>query len=334
MEQKEFRLKMGLAPKSVNVDKENRMLNGVVAIEPMDIKDYRAFSINEEFITDLVALGKKQKDGVKSYFGHNWDNEGKLLGRAINWREEEGKAKYDLVIHKAADNSPTLPNVGKYLLDLMEEDDNAMMNSIVFQPEYFYQFADTGKKVKCYEYSKDGDYIYPNPELGKVYPKIGTLMSTDIVSEGAATNSMFKSQPEEKSWLHSIAEKVKNFILEKDTTEFILSQKEVEEMTEIKDAVTALTAKIDALVTALSQKPADTPPAAPETPAAPQEDEKFKALEQKVELLTAQLAAQPAADPTTVNDGEEGAQKLEKQPWVDSCPMTQEAAKYLSKFEN
>lgn len=334
MEQKEFRLKMGLAPKSVNVDKENRMLNGVVAIEPMDIKDYRAFSINEEFITDLVALGKKQKDGVKSYFGHNWANEGKLLGRAINWREEEGKAKYDLVIHKAADNSPTLPQVGKYLLDLMEEDESAMMNSIVFQPEFFYQLTDAGKKVKCYEYNSNGQYIEPKAELGKVYPKIGNLMSTDIVSEGAATNSMFKSQPEEKSWLQSIAEKVKNFILEKDTTEFILSQKEVEEMTEIKDAVTALTAKIDALVTALSPTTAEPSPAAPETPAAPQEDETLKTLQKQVESLTAQLAAQPAAAPTTVNDGEKGAQKLEKQPWVDSCPMTQEAAKYLSKFEN
>lgn len=48
-------LKMGLQPETVNIDKENRKLNGIVAIEPIDIKDWRPFSINQEFISDLVA---------------------------------------------------------------------------------------------------------------------------------------------------------------------------------------------------------------------------------------------------------------------------------------
>lgn len=191
-----IRLKLGLDPKTVSIDKENRRLNGVIAIEPIDIKDWRPFSINDEFIYDFVSQANKSKDGLKSHWGHNWNNLGKQLGRAVNWRLEEGKAKYDLHIGKYADKAPGLNGLGEYVMDLLEEDSKAVMSSIVFQEDYFYQLDSAGQKVKVYYYDKNNNWVRPNEELGKVYPKLKKAHYVDVVEEGAATNSMFEISPD------------------------------------------------------------------------------------------------------------------------------------------
>ncbi len=178
--------------KELNVDKEARTIKGIVACEPIDIKDWRPWSVNAEFIQDLVKMANKQKEGVLSNFGHNWNNLGKRLGRATNWRVVDGKALYDLKIFKSADKSPGNKELGTYVMDLAMEDDKAIMNSIVFKTDYYYQERN-GEKIKCWYRDKEIGWVTHNPKLGKVYPKLKELKSTDIVDEGAATNSLFSS---------------------------------------------------------------------------------------------------------------------------------------------
>lgn len=307
-------LKMGLKPETVNIDKENRKLNGIVAIEPIDIKDWRPFSINHEFISDLVAAANKQKEGVKSHFGHNWSNEGMLLGRAGNWRVEDDKAKYDLTIYQSADKSPKMPGMGSYLLDLMSEDNNAMMNSIVFREQYFYQETKDGQKVKCYYYDKKSDsWIKPNPELGKVYPKLGQLYSTDIVSEGAATNSMFSTIPENESKMQKFINVIKEFFtLSADDESDISSLNTNTDTMDTQSPETVATsvespeiAALKAENEALKQKlAAAASPAAPV--ATPEESPEITALKAEITALKQKLATSPAAAPVALNDGDKG----------------------------
>lgn len=330
---------MGLKPETVNIDKENRKLNGVVAIEPIDIKDSRPFSINQEFINDLVAAGNKQKEGVKSHFGHNWSNEGLLLGRAGNWRVEDDKAKYDLTIYKSADKSPKSPGMGSYILDLMEEDNNALMNSIVFKEQYFYQETTDGQKVKCYYYDKKSEkWINPSPELGKVYPKLGQLYSTDIVSEGAATNSMFSMMPQEDSKLQRFFNTIKEFFtLDDDEEESDIPSQLNKESMDTNPTPTATPAAVeesaemkalrDELAATQAKLAAQTPPAAPAAPV--EESPEMKALRQELADAQAKLAATPAATPVALQDGASGGAATDKPLW-ELSPENKAAAQYFS----
>lgn len=341
MDNKLICLKMGLKPETVNIDKENRMLNGVVAIEPMDVKDWRPFSINQEFINDLVAAGKKQAKGVKSHFGHNYSNEGLLLGRASNWRVEDGKAKFDLKVEEFADASPKMPGMGNYVFQVLGTDEDALMNSIVFREQYFYQETADGQKVKCYYYDKkSGSWINPNPELGKVYPKLGTLYSTDIVSEGAATNSMFSNMPQEESKLQRFFNTFKEFFTLDDDDESgdIKSQLNKQSMdpTNPTPAATPAAAEESAEMKALREELADaqaklaaaTPPP-PAAPAPVEESAEMKALRQELADAKAKLAATPAATPVALQDGAAGGAAPEKPLW-ELSPENQKAAQYFS----
>lgn len=312
-------LKVSIAPRTLRVDKERRMLNGVIAIEPIDVKDWREFSINDTFVNDLVSAANKEKNGVKSHFGHNYSNEGKLLGRAVDWTVEDGKAKYNLNIYSAADKSPQLPGVGAYLLDLIEEDNNAMMSSIVFNASYFYQLDSNNKEVKTYYYDKNTErYVTPNPDLGKVYPKLGQLYSVDIVSEGAATNSMFSASEEpdtsENKGLSAIVHKVLNYFTKAEEQPAKLSA-----MTENQNTPAAPEAAESSVMKELSalrsmivelSKRLDEPTAKEEVQPV---DGIIDALKEEVAALKTQLASTPAAQEVVLNDGANGTPAIDEQ---------------------
>lgn len=186
--------------KPKGVDKENRMMRGVVVAEAIQIKDYRGswygLALDDEFITSLAAYGKKQKNGVICNFGHNYNNLGRRLGRMSNFSLDGGKVYADLSILKSADSAPGMNGLGTHVLELADEDAGTMMFSIKFDYEYLFQRDTAGAEVKCYYYDKKDNYIYPNEELGAVYFKFKSLSAVDLVDEGAATNSLFSSQDE------------------------------------------------------------------------------------------------------------------------------------------
>lgn len=193
-------LRASASTKPKGVDKENRMMRGVVVAEAIQIKDYRGswygLALDDEFISALSAYGKKQKEGVICNFGHNWNNLGRRLGRMENFSLDGGKVYADLSIYKSADSAPGMNGLGTHVLDMAEEDAGTMMFSIKFDYQYLFQRDTAGAEVKCYYYDKKDNYIYPNEELGAVYFKFKSLSAVDLVDEGAATNSLFSSQDE------------------------------------------------------------------------------------------------------------------------------------------
>jgi len=329
-----LRLKMGLDPKTVAIDKENRRLNGVIAIEPIDIKDWRPFTINDEFIQDLVTFAEKQKAGVKSHFGHNYNNLGKMLGRAKNWRVEDGKAKYDLDIYESADKSPGLNGLGTYILELLSEDNKAMMTSIVFKEEYFYQLDSAGQKLKVYYVDKkSGEWVRPNPTLGKVYPQFGQLYSTDLVEEGAATNSMFSIEETEDSGFLS---ELKKFF-----TELFQNKQGYDVPGEILELSVE-----PAPISSPQNQEMDTNPIVPEADAPVAKTiEQLQAENEalKIQLATkpiadenaalkariAELEKQPAAAPTVLNSGAGGDSTQDEPLWMQN-PINKEAQELFS----
>lgn len=332
-------LKTSINKNDVQIDFDNRVINGVIAIEPIDVKDYREFSINDEFITDLVSFAKKQKDGVLSNFGHNWNNLGRRLGRAKNWRMEDGKAKYDLHIYESADKSPGMQGMGSWVLSMADEDGKAIMNSIRFNADYFYQVDSGGAKLKVY-YVKDNKgsrWVEPNADLGKVYAKFKNLVSTDIVDEGAATNSLLSPQdPSDKeNFFTKLFEMAKSIFIEKDTAPgadlnitSLNSQTQmdptqtVEKPQELaEDKSKEIILQKDNEIAALKQQLADEQKKSTDT---------LTALAARIDVLE----KMPAAPETVLNTGAGGAppQGEEEIPLWMKNPINQEAQKKFQRF--
>lgn len=191
------------------VDKDKRMMYGVVVAEAMQIKDYRGsdygLELDTTFISDMVAYARRQKDGVIVNFGHNWNNLEARLGRMTNFTITDNRVNADLKVLTAADSTPGRNGLGIHVLNLAEEDPGMMGFSIKFSYKYMYQRDSGGKEVKCYYYDRAKDqYFYPSPELGPVYFKFDKLTSVDLVDEGAATNTLFKSQDELAQAAHDL----------------------------------------------------------------------------------------------------------------------------------
>lgn len=187
---KEILLKRGPKQSQLQVDRENNIIHDVIVCQVGDIKDYREWSINEAFLNDLVKQGNKAKDGLLCNYGHNYDNLGKRLGRISNYRISGNKVIADLKIFEAADKSPGNEKLGTYVMDLAIEDNKAIMFSIKFSRDYFYQ-EHGGKELKVWYYDEQYNWITPNPAFGKVYPKLAEFNCVDVVDEGAATNEFF-----------------------------------------------------------------------------------------------------------------------------------------------
>ena len=338
-------------PKNIKIDKENRQLLGVIAVEQIDIKDWRPFSVNETFISDLVAFAAKQKEGVKSNFGHNYNNLGKQLGRATNWRIEDNKAKFDLTIAKYADSSPGLPNLGKYVMEVLEEDNAACMCSIVFKEKYYYQLDKAGAEVKVYYYNKSTErWVEPIQEYGKVYPKFDILKSVDIVEEGAATNSMFELEDidqNDQGAMNSFFSFFKNLFTNQKMQE--MANEHTPATPEIPATTPAAPVTLEALAQQLStltetvsklspQTPpatpaatTTTPAATPETPAPSADATQLAALQKQVQELEAKLAAEPAAPPATPESGAGGGTTDQKELW-ELDPLNIQAANYMNSL--
>jgi len=175
---------------NLKVDKENLTIKDINVIQLGDIKDWRPYTINDTFINDLVKYANSQKDGILSNFGHNWDNLGKRLGRLTNFRVNGKKVVADLSIFKAAENTPGNENLGTYVMDLALEDEKAIMFSIRYKEQYYYQL-NKGEEIKIWYYDDDDNWVSSNSKFGKIYPKFEKLKCVDVVDEGAATDSFF-----------------------------------------------------------------------------------------------------------------------------------------------
>ena len=252
---------------------------------------------------------------VKSNLRHNRENAGFQLGRITNVRLDGDNVVGDLKCYASADKSPLAPGMATWLIELVAEDPEAMMMSIVSDVAYFYQRDENGNQIKVWEENSDGVWVSPNYEM-PIYCAYGGIISCDAVAVGALTDAMF-SQPQhtEGSFFSQILAKVKRSLgiagpdeVDADTlnrtqefsnNEIEMTKEEVQEMLDNQASAIEVkfSAKADELKAAFAAKEAELVAKAAEKEA----ELLAKAAETEQQLAAAQaevarLTELPAAD--------------------------------------
>ena len=187
---------------SSNIDHESGVISDVIMCQVGEAKGHKMW-LEQEFIDDVVAYASKHhaRIGMKARFGHpSMSNEtlGTEMGRFKNFRVDGEKAIADLHLLDAANDSPTHPGMKDWMLNMAKEDPNAIMCSIVFVPDHYYQYDENGKRYKIeqrfdsalpYWASLDKKKKY-NPNA-KIYVALKEVHFCDIVDQGAATDKLF-----------------------------------------------------------------------------------------------------------------------------------------------
>jgi hypothetical protein len=177
-----------------NVNAEKGILTGVVLCQEGESKGHGTH-LEKSFIQDIVKLSVGRK--IKSRFGHpSMSNEalGTYLGNFENVRYREtnegiGQAIGDLHLAQSSKESPN-GNLWNYVTKAATEHPDMFGSSIVFRPGENYYYNSKGKKVLAdYYTAKEAK----DNEDGKVYETITELLATDLVDEGAATDSLFSA---------------------------------------------------------------------------------------------------------------------------------------------
>jgi hypothetical protein len=181
---------------STNVEKASGIIKNVILCQVGPAKGH-GLHLEQEFIEAGTAYANSNwsEVGLKSRFGHpNMSNDalGTECGRFRNFRTEGDKMLADLHLYDSANLSPTHPGMKDWLLSMASEDPAAIMCSIVFKADHYYQYNAAGEKTRVHEYDTKGRYIEPNGSE-PVYVAMGELLATDIVDEGAATERLFSA---------------------------------------------------------------------------------------------------------------------------------------------
>lgn len=186
--------------KPESVDMENRVLKNVILAKVGEAKGH-GISIEQKFIDDMVALAA---NGVRSNFGHNYNNMGLQLGRVQGVKTSGDMAIGDLHIYANADNSPRVPQMGTWVMNQAKEDAESLMLSISFKPSHYYQIDDEGKEIQLQEdwYGDAKRKFDDRP----IYVAIAQLYSVDVVDSGALTDKMFNEgdRRESKGFFHTL----------------------------------------------------------------------------------------------------------------------------------
>lgn len=214
--EKKYLKSQGVALFADKVDVEKGILYDVVMCQEGPAKGH-GVELERSFIEELVAYDVKHfsKQGVKSRFGHpamcGGDPMGTQAGSFFNFRTREvemsqgqGKRKIkvmqaiaDLHLLDASNDSPTHPGMKDYLLKMAQENPDFIMQSIVFRPGAEYQYDAKGEKVVL----ESDEFGYINlDKTQSIFVEFKEHYYTDIVEAGAATDSLFSAQFNQKSF--------------------------------------------------------------------------------------------------------------------------------------
>ncbi|MFY0628701.1 MAG: hypothetical protein JXR07_20580 [Reichenbachiella sp.] len=179
------------------VDEDNGILYGVTLCQVGEAKGH-GLHLEQEFVDDCAAYGAKHhaKLGMKSRFGHpSMSNEtlGTEMGRFKEFRVEGEQLKADLHLLESSNLSPTQPGMKDWMLSMASEDPAMIMCSIVFVPDYYYQYSEKVEKIRVWEYDSDGNWVSANSKM-KTYCALKELQFCDIVDQGAATDKLFSEE--------------------------------------------------------------------------------------------------------------------------------------------
>ncbi|MCX7428811.1 MAG: hypothetical protein NTW96_24695, partial [Planctomycetia bacterium] len=170
----------------IGVDRDRQIIFGVIIAEEGPFRDGRGEfdAAGIRAIRDLMA---RVPGGLKSRFSHPTlldDGLGKFLGRMQSprlvtvWRggKQVSAVRADLHLSDTAFEGNPNGNLGDYLLDLAEEDPEALGASLVLNSDQEYRLDARGRRLL-------GDNGEPLPPLWKPTK----LYGCDVVDEGVAT---------------------------------------------------------------------------------------------------------------------------------------------------
>jgi len=118
------------------VDRKAKTISGVAVVTAGEALTHERW-IDARFLQEVVDPGNAAPGGVKSRYTHpklSSDNFGKMLGRLKDFRLDGNVVRADLHLAEASFSSPH-GNLGKYVMDLAEEDPKAFGLSIVFSSD-------------------------------------------------------------------------------------------------------------------------------------------------------------------------------------------------------
>lgn len=169
---------------SLNVDKENGLVKGVVIVQEGIDKDSGFFT--PEFLNDLIDAGNAQTQGVKSRFGHPnmcKTTLGTFIGRYKNFQSINEDDRYKVVADLHLDPITQKTQVeGKgismwdYILEMSETNPDMFGNSIHFRGNATYETQEV-----------EGEEV-----MVEIY-QLQSFIASDLVDSPAATENLFKS---------------------------------------------------------------------------------------------------------------------------------------------
>jgi hypothetical protein len=151
-----------------------------------------------EFISRLVKIAETRhgENGHQVRFGHPGMCDqvlGSYAGRAKNIRQRGNQVIADIYLSAAAENAPGKGNLRQYILDLAQEDSQAIMMSIVFTPgDHYFINADGNREI----WIGDQEQVKFMADLADVdrvlYETVMDWHFTDFVDQGANTTDLFR----------------------------------------------------------------------------------------------------------------------------------------------
>lgn len=184
-------LRAGVSSKPAGVDREAKLIRGMVIAQAGEFKDSRGRFLTDD-IKEIVKLANGKPKGLRSNFAHETlssDGLGKHLGRvrgaylgtAVDGRT--GKtvpaARGDLHFDETAFNTPS-GDLATYIMDLTESDPDAISSSLVLEIREEFLRDERGDVVLDDETGEPVAPIW--------HPTV--LHGSDIVSIGAAVDGL------------------------------------------------------------------------------------------------------------------------------------------------
>lgn len=141
-----MRMKAMATGPTIGVDRVNKVIRGFVVAQEGVFKSEGRGEFDLKSLKMIVTLMKENKQGTKSRFSHptlSDDGIGKFLGRAKNPRLDGDRVRADLHLSDVSFKAPA-GDLGGHVLDLAEEDPDAMSSSLVLQADELLRLNDDG----------------------------------------------------------------------------------------------------------------------------------------------------------------------------------------------
>lgn len=136
-----LRVGHAVAGGKAGVDRQGRILRGVVLAEIGIFKDRRGEFVHESLRRIVDLIRRDHPKGLGTFWTHDSEHEdrlGKFLGRTRDVRVDGDKVKGNLHLSPAAFETPS-GDLGSYVLTLAQDDPGAIAASLELISDYFPQ---------------------------------------------------------------------------------------------------------------------------------------------------------------------------------------------------